>query len=286
MADSISPRVFIPKNLQELLSLYRRHPAALLWSGGTAIEGLRQDQPRNREAKTIISIPSVEEMNRISRSERYLEIGAAVSYNKILQVGRHVLPNALAGALLALRPQSLRNLATMGGNVAVRGMRLNIYPVLLLLDARVELRREGRSRWVAVQRLLDRAGALNLEEGEVITRFRIPFEERNLDLFREIGSPMRNRRTAFLFCAQGKTVKGTLADVRCALGTYTPFIIRNLEMEAYLTGKKLPLGRKEREDATVMMVKSIKESPGISSFQRELCSELFQDFLEKLRNPG
>jgi CO/xanthine dehydrogenase FAD-binding subunit len=284
MADMISPRVFIPKTMQELLALYKRYPSALLWSGGTAIEGLMQEHPRNREVKTIISIPSVEEMNRISRSERYLEIGAAVSYNKILQVGRHVLPKALAGALLSVRPQSLRNLATIGGNVAVKGMRLNIFPVLLLLDARVELRREGKSRWINVQRMLDRSGALNMGEGELIARFRIPFEDRELDIFRQIGSPFRNRRTAFLFSAQGKMMKGILSDFRCAIGTYSPFVIRNLEMEAFLTGKKLPLGRKEREDAALMMGKSIKESPGISSFQRERGIELFHDFLEKLRN--
>lgn len=280
-----SPRVYIPANLGELLSYYRQYPDSLLWAGGTAVGGLFKHREEYRAPKSIISIPSVRELKNISRNERYLEIGAAVSYNKILEVGQHVLPKALSQALLALRPHALRNLATIAGNVAVPSARLNIYPVLLLLDARVELRREGKSRWISVHHLFDRDGAILLGQGELITRFRIPFEERELDYFRQIGSPSRNRRAALLFCATGKIVKGTLLEFRCTFANYRRQLIRNLELEAQLTGKKLPLSRKDREDTCALMASKVQDSPGISPFQRDRAAALFSHFLENLRSP-
>lgn len=281
----MTPRIFLPGNLHELLAMYRQNPTALLWAGGTAIGGLRRHDPHYAGARKIISLSMVQEISGVSRTERYLEIGAGVSYNRILQVGQHVLPPALGQALLMLRPLALRNIATIGGNVAVKGIRLNLYPVLLLLDARVELRREGRSRWISIQRLFDRAGKTTRENGEVITRFRIPFEEWDLNYFRQTGSPLRDQRTALLFCSAGRISKGTISDLRCVFGTYSPLIIRNRELEALLTGKKVPLGRKDREEAVGMMEKTISESPGISAFQKSRAQEIFRWFVLNLRDP-
>jgi xanthine dehydrogenase iron-sulfur cluster and FAD-binding subunit A len=80
--------------MAELLAIYRQNPNALLWAGGTAIGGLRKNDPQYARPKKIISLAMVSEIAKVSRTERYLEIGAAVPYNKILQVGQHVLPSA------------------------------------------------------------------------------------------------------------------------------------------------------------------------------------------------
>ncbi len=285
MNSFMTPRIFLPGNLHELLVMYRQNPNALLWAGGTAIGGLRRNEAHYTKAKKIISLSMVNEIARVSRTERYLEIGAGVSYNRILQVGQHVLPSALGQALSMLRPLALRNLATIGGNVAVKGIRLNLFPVLMLLDARVELRSEGRSRWISVQRLFDRSGKMNRESGEVLTRFRIPFEEWDLSYFRQIGSPVRDQRTSLLFCSTGKIVKGMVSDLRFAFGTYSPLIIRNRETEALLTGKKVPFAKKEREEAMELMGKTISESPGISAFQKNRAQEIFRWFVLNLRDP-
>ncbi len=271
--------------MAELLAIYRQNPNALLWAGGTAIGGLRKNDPQYARPKKIISLAMVSEIAKVSRTERYLEIGAAVPFNKILQVGQHVLPTALSQGLSLLRPMPLRNLATLGGNLAVRGLRLNAYPILLLLDARIELRREGRNRWITMQRLFDRAGNPSLDSGELITRIRIPFEEWDLGYFRQIGTPMNDLRSSLSFCCTGKIVKATVSDLRCAFGTFSPLVIRNRELEAFLSGKKVPFARKEREEALAMMEKTIAESPGISSFQKNRARELFDWFIHVLREP-
>jgi CO/xanthine dehydrogenase FAD-binding subunit len=284
VADPISPIVFMPKNLTELMAMYRHNPHALLWAGGTAIAGFMKNTPQYKRVGKIISLEMVTEISKVSRTERYLEIGAKVPYNRILQVGQHVLPPPLNQALSQLRPLSLRNLATIGGNLSVQGMRLNLYPVLMLLDTRVELRRETKSRWIDVQRLYDRSGNSTLEKGELITRLRIPFEEWDIGYFRQTGSPARDPRAALLFCCTGKMVKGIISDFRCAFGTYTSLIIRNREMEAFLTGKKVPFSRKDREDAAEMMNRSITGSPGISSFQKHRAQDMVAWFLDNLRD--
>ena len=69
-----------------------------------------------------------------------MEIGAAVPISRLLRTGRHVMPKALFTAPINIGGPALRNQATLGGNLCSPEHRLSTYPVLLLLDVRLELR--------------------------------------------------------------------------------------------------------------------------------------------------
>ena len=87
--------VYTPTSLSELLSLYGKLPAALLYNGGTHI---LREQPRKHLVlpANVINLSRVQELRRINRTERHMDIGAAVPIGTILSVGANVLPRAVA----------------------------------------------------------------------------------------------------------------------------------------------------------------------------------------------
>jgi len=74
MADQLN-LVFFPASYSELFSAWNRYPSAVPYAGGTAL--IRDKGKQILELPSIIlSLERLEEMHRISRTERFLEIGA------------------------------------------------------------------------------------------------------------------------------------------------------------------------------------------------------------------
>ena len=70
-------RVFRPKSLGGTLRLYTRNPDSLLYAGGTEV--VRRVQRGTRRVfafpQKVIYLGNVQELNRISRSQRFLDSG-------------------------------------------------------------------------------------------------------------------------------------------------------------------------------------------------------------------
>jgi len=236
--------VYYPASLNELLHLYRRKPHALIYAGGTYILKHSPDH-RLSLPREVISLHEIDELQRISRSERHLEIGAAVPIGTILKIGTNILPPLFFEALSSIGPPGIASLATLGGNLSVSGPILTVLPVLNVLDARIELRRQGHSRWIPASRFRDASGNPVTEPGEIVTRIRLPVETWNIQVFRKFGKLYQPDTDPLIFCGLAKTNKGILDDFRLITSTSGPVPTRNRELEAELVGRKLPLNRRE-----------------------------------------
>lgn len=236
--------VHMPETLSELLQLYRRKPLAAIYAGGTdLLKGVTKAEfvlPAE-----VISIQEIEELQRVSRTERYLEIGAAATVARILQVGSNILPAAFHQALHHVGPPGLYSLATLGGNICSIEQVFSITPLLSIMDVRYEVRRQGHSRWVPASRFRDSHGTPVLLEGEIVTKVRIPLENWSLQLFRQLGTIHLRSTSPLVFCALAKTAKAVLDDFRLTFCGHRPALFRNRELEADLAGRKLPLPPRE-----------------------------------------
>ncbi len=70
-----SPAVHMPKTMSDLVSASTRFPNATFWAGGTYIMS-RHDYYPTRDSNDIIYLAGVPELNRINRTDRFLEIGS------------------------------------------------------------------------------------------------------------------------------------------------------------------------------------------------------------------
>ncbi len=277
--------IFRPENLNDLLKLYQEYPDALIWAGGTALVR-EQESRRIPLPKKVIHITGVEELQRISRNERFLEIGACVPISRIIKVGQHVLPKAFEHALRKIGPPALRNMATIGGNICHRQRRLNTFGILSLLDTRLEVRRAGGSRWIPLPRLFSKTGTSTLEKGEIVTRLRIPFVDWNLQFYQKIGNPFSSPKRSLTFTALTEVKKGEVTDFRMAITFLGTSMIRDRELEAFITSKKVPLIDKRRNEAREMFRGTLAGTSGeVTLFQKQRALRLLQWYLSALHEP-
>ena len=126
-------QVFFPSTFQELFTAWNRFPDAVPFAGGTGIIRGQGDQtlalPRN-----ILYLDKLNDLRRITRTERYLEIGAMVRLNEIIRLGK-IVPEALTRCLEHIAGHHIRNQATIGGNICYPRRRLDSAAPLVALDA-------------------------------------------------------------------------------------------------------------------------------------------------------
>ena len=240
MADQLNLALF-PSSYTELFSSWKRYPQAVLYAGGTAL--IREQGRQTIELPPILlSLDRIEELSRISRTERFLEIGAMVKLNQIIDLGK-IVPSVLRECLENIAGPQLRNMATIGGNVCFPERRLDSSAVLNALEAQFELRTAQSSRWISAPRLLSAPCEHTLAPQEILTRIRIPLDIWDYSTYKKFeGQSSRGRVAVFLV----KTQKDVLNDIKIVYKTN--LILRDRDSESILVGKHLPLGQKIAAD--------------------------------------
>jgi CO/xanthine dehydrogenase FAD-binding subunit len=240
-------QVFFPSTTQELFAAWTRCPDAIPFAGGTGIIwGQNKDTlalPAN-----ILCLDRLDELRHITRTERYLEIGATVTINEIINMGK-IVPEAFNQALRGIAGPQVRNLATIGGNLCSSAGRLDASAPLIALDARYELRTASQIRWISASRFSSLPGPLALNPQELLTRIRIPLEQWNYSLYKKFTDPYAEYKTGVLpdypVSSGGAIVfivrirKNILTDIRVVFAGET--ILRDKNSETVLSGKQLPL---------------------------------------------
>jgi len=236
--------VYYPDSLGEFLQLRRRKPDALVYAGGTYV--LKGTESRLVPLpQEVISLQWVEELKRVSRSDRYVELGAGCSLSSIVEVGRNVLPSSYVQAFSTTAPVGIISLATLGGNLCVEDHILTAYPLVLAAEAKLELRRHGNTRWISAGRFRTETGRTALENGEIVSRVRIPLESWNVQVFASFGRPYIPESDPVVFVALAKTDTGVVDDFRMVFSAHGRYLFRNRELEAELIGRRAPLPQRD-----------------------------------------
>jgi CO/xanthine dehydrogenase FAD-binding subunit len=238
--------VFYPKDLAAALDLLRKRPGALIMAGGTDI--LREQGGRAISLPAeVVCVHEIPELRRAGLTERFLEIGAAVTLTEVLELGESVVPTLLAEAVGLVGNPAVRNLATIGGNVACKERFMDAWPALACLDAIVELRDAGGSTWINVNRLVGEDRRPAFPEGGLLTRIRIPLDRWDARVVKKVGAKDYPSPETAVFAFAAKVEKGLLSEIRLAFAGETAF--RSPAAEARLIGRTVPLSERERSDA-------------------------------------
>ena len=136
-----SKQLFIPRTVTELNQLLAVYPTATIWAGGTDL-GLTVTQ-RLMDHEVIIQLSALDELQQWSLSEsadnQELTFGAGMTYKQMLPILEQHFP-AFADLFARTASPQIRNMGTLGGNIANASPIGDLPPVLLALEARVHLR--------------------------------------------------------------------------------------------------------------------------------------------------
>jgi len=166
---------FKPKTEKELVVLLAKHAdEAKLMAGGTDLLVLMRD--KILKPRYVIDIKDIPELRRLEYDEHHgLRIGAAVTLNEIIasKVIREKF-TALWEAAGTLADVTIRNRATLTGNICNASPASDTAPALLVLDAEVDVKSERGERKIPIREFFKGVKKTALERGEFVKAIRVP----------------------------------------------------------------------------------------------------------------
>jgi carbon-monoxide dehydrogenase medium subunit len=181
-----------PTNLSQALQAFAEAPRPILpIAGGTDLL-LDLEQGRHTTVHTLLDVTSIEELTRLERRGNELFVGAAVPVNRIVLdplVGAHA--QALAEACNLIAGPQVRNVATLGGNVAHALPAADGTIALLALNAQAEIASLTGSRCIPFHELFLGPGKSALKHGEeLLVGFYLPLSKKGqASCFKRIMRP-------------------------------------------------------------------------------------------------
>jgi carbon-monoxide dehydrogenase medium subunit len=274
-----------PTNLSQALQAFAEASGPILpVAGGTDLL-LDLEQGRHAPVHTLLDVTSIAEMKVLEVRGPELFIGAAVAVSRIVLdplVGAHA--RALTEACNLIAGPQVRNVATLGGNVAHALPAADGTIALLALDARAEIAGMAGSRQIPFRELFLGPGKSALKHGEeLLVGFYLPLSSAGqASCFKRIMRP-QGVALPILNCAVWlERAGGVVKDVRIAVGPGggTPF--RATQAEETLCGQ--PLNESTFETALEALLAQAKFRTSArrasADYRRHIVSGLFKDVIE------
>ena len=221
--------VIVAKELNTALAALREHHDARLIQGGTDL--MVEINFNHVKPTTMISLRDVASLRNIRRDQTgTLSIGSGVPYSVI--EGEPVLSEipALAQAARTVGSPQIRAAGSLGGNLGTCSPAGDTLPVMFALDAMIHLNTLDSTRVVSIHDFMTGVKRSVRQHDEIITFIDFPIIN-GWQGYSKVG--VRNAMVISIASAC-LVADHENANVRIALGSVGPTIIRCREAEAWL----------------------------------------------------
>lgn len=228
----------IPSSIQEAIHMRGIHgDSGCFVAGGTEIVPA---MTRHKLRQTcLIELSRIQELSFLARDSGGLRIGPLITHAELerspwMQGAWKALPEASG----SIREPAVRNLGTIGGNVAFGGPSGDLLPPLLAFEALLKIEGPAGERFVPISEFFIAPYRTALADGELLTEIRLPEVPDNFGSafcnvakFRGLGLSAASVATAL------SLQNGKIRGARIAIGAASPIPRRIAEAEAFLEGK-------------------------------------------------
>ncbi len=224
-----------PTTLAELAALRMEKPSAQLLAGSTDV-GLWVNK-QFRDLGDIIYVGDVAEMKTVEERASELYLGAGASLESAFAALTRRVPS-LTDVWLRFASPPIRNAGTIGGNVANGSPIGDSPPVLMSLDAQIELRRGKVVRRMPLVDFYVDYMKNQLQPGEFVQAVSVPLSVasrrvRAYKISKRFDCDISALCGGFAIALDGEVVK----EVRLAFGGMAAIVKRAAQAEAALLGK-------------------------------------------------
>ncbi len=229
-------RFFVPGSVAALADLLAAEPEATIVAGSTDV-GLwvtKQMRPLN----PVIFINHLAELQAIASDAAGLTIGAGVSYSQALSVLSRDIP-AFGNLIRRIGGEQVRNMGTIGGNIANGSPIGDTPPPLIALGATVTLRSSNGQRTLPLADYFIDYGRQDRLPGEFVESIFVPRPAADARFAVYKISKRRDEDISALCGAFHLTLddRNRVADLRIAFGGMAGIPKRARAVEAALAGK-------------------------------------------------
>ena len=231
--------VFTPKTLHDALDLRAAHPEAKALAGGTDL--MVSIELGSTAPEEVINLWGVKALRGVEAVDGALKIGALTTYTELI---RSPLVQQGAPSLVEVSRTvgavQIQNRGTLGGNIAGASPAGDTLPVLLALDAEIEVASAARGpRRIPMAALYTGYRDLAMEVDELITAVWLPARHpEDHTHFRKVGTRLAQAISKVMFGGRVRVdASGVITEARIAFGSVAPTPVRCPTVEAALVGK-------------------------------------------------
>ena len=277
-------KFYKPSNLAELFSKMQEsmHDNYLL-AGGTDINV----QIKNSMIKdvNIIYINHLSELRGISENQSEISIGSTTTFFEILNSSliRKYLP-FLQSSLDYFASPILQTSATIGGNIANGSPTADVLPLLLVLDAKLELKAKNDSRLIDISDFFTGYKKHVMKSDEIIYRIIIlkNSEEGFIPFYEKVGARKTLTIAKVALAGLKREKSGKIIEIKLAVGSLNEYARRLPKIEAYLLEKSVTeIDYHKIDEILNQEITPISDLRSDKEYRFHVCANLIRTFLNK-----
>lgn len=278
----------VPQTVGTALELLNKHNLLILASGTDQLIKWR-NSPAIHSLAGILDISQLEELKYIKEDEDYIKIGALTTFkqiqeSKLLKKYGFLLVRAVSD----IGSTQIRNVATIGGNIANASPAADTLPALICSEAIVKIKNLYREREVLVENLFVGPGITILQPDELIVEIKFPKIFPQHDSFIYTGYKKIGQRNALSISVVSMALKAEFErskkifhKIIIGLGSVAPKPIRAKKTESYLIENKLTKSTilEAAEICAFEDCQPISDVRANASYRKQMVKEILKELL-------
>jgi CO/xanthine dehydrogenase FAD-binding subunit len=274
----------VPGSLSEALALLANEPG--VWkpfAGGTDLMVLLE--AGKLPHKRFLSVSKLDDLRGIDATDADVTLGALTTY---AEIQKHPLLQAefplLCTAARETGSVGTQNRGTLGGNIVNASPAADSPPALLVYDAEVELVSQRGARWLPYHGFHSGYKKMSMVPDELLRAIRLPRRiEAWRQYYRKVGTRKAQAISKVCFAGAALVEEGVIRDVRIALGSVAPVVLRAVETEQALRGKSTaPSVITEARETLVREIAPIDDIRSTGRYRLLVAQNLLEEFLSQL----
>jgi len=278
-----------PASLSEALDDLATHPGARPFAGGTDLMVLLE--AGHLPAGRYVDLQHCHELLGIEYGAEGVAIGAMTSYTEIRNSPELATDYPLLGMAAAeTGGVATQNRGTIGGNIANASPAADTPPALIVYDASLELISARGARRVHYDQFHQGYKKMDLQPGELIARVHMP--PRPIvrqkpdavswrDYYRKVGTRRAQAISKVCFAGSLQMDAGVVKEVRIALGSVAPTVIRARRTEEALRGRRLDAAAiDDARRALLSEIAPIDDIRSTARYRARVAVNLLREFLQ------
>ena len=261
-------------SLQEALEL-RAARDVVPYAGGTDL------MVENRQGVEYLFLNKIPELRGITVDDRYVRIGAAVTFTEAL--ASPDVPQLMKEAVSRIAAPAIRNAGTFGGNLGNGSAKADSVLIEFVSDAKLRLVSKRGRRIVDVDKFYLGRKKLDLAPDELIAEVLLPKTGLAQYSYEKVGGRNALAISRVSFAGVFACEDGRITNVAAAFGAVADTVLRYKDIEATLIGKTVEEARSMKADYLKAYAERMVLTRGRVSaeYRKSVCMNLLGNFLAK-----
>ena len=236
-------KYFSPSNIRELKKIIQKNPKAHFLSGGTDLSLIVTKE--RKDIDTIIDLKNISELDFIKTSKKYIEVGAVTPLIKFEKFILQYYPD-FNSVLKRYGSIQIRNVGTIGGNIATASPIGDTLPILLSLNADITIEGKNKKKNISIKNFFQGYRKTKLKKGEFIYSIKIPIYKKNIFKAYKISKRFDDDISSVCASFNLQIINKKIKNIKIAFGGMAEVPKRAINCEKNLNNKNLSLISFER----------------------------------------